>query len=450
MLPVLSRHCGFFIIILVALYLSLTTSACQHSAGAAPIDITGKAQPRSEVPSNIFTCWPDSSHQIRPCTQEDWIAQGQSFRLTEEFEVEAPLARRVRFWKKIYGAAESHQWLLHDRDHPEIIYEVLSFPGKKPLHGLSRAEKRHINQRRAYYRQLLSRLPKMSAVQLQNDPAARRIKIMFSHLTAGNKYQKARQSIRLQRGQKDYIERGLHMASPYWNAIEAEFSKAGVPVELARLAFVESSFNLKAYSKVGAAGVYQLMRFIAKKEMTVTSTIDERKDPIKSARVAARMLAQNYRMLGSWPLAVTAYNHGPYGMKRAIKKIGSDQLSDLIKAYSGRGFGFASKNFYACYLAMLSTLQQAAILFPPIADQGPLQFRKIQVKKSTRIRSFAKQQGVAAAELLALNPDLRRDFVKRNLRLPARYQIKIPLPQPDQRTAEQGDFLHRIQLSLPN
>ena len=60
---------------------------------------------------------------------------------------------------------------------------------------------------------------------------------------------------------------------------------------------------------------------------------DERLDVIKATRAAARILRQNYRMLGSWPLALTAYNYGPYGLKRAVEHAGTHDLIALIDTY---------------------------------------------------------------------------------------------------------------------
>ena len=76
-------------------------------------------------------------------------------------------------------------------------------------------------------------------------------------------------------------------------------------------------------------------------------------DVLKSTRAAAKLLKRNYRLLKSWPLAVTGYNHGAYGVKRAVKKVGSRDLVDLIENYDKHSWGFASKNFYAELIAMI-------------------------------------------------------------------------------------------------
>jgi hypothetical protein len=82
----------------------------------------------------------------------------------------------------------------------------------------------------------------------------------------------------------------------------------------------------------------------------VSGRVDERLDPVKSAQAAAKLLRENYSKLGSWPLALTAYNHGRGGMLRAKAEHGSD-LTTIISDYRGPVFGYASMNFYAEFLA---------------------------------------------------------------------------------------------------
>jgi membrane-bound lytic murein transglycosylase D len=113
-------------------------------------------------------------------------------------------------------------------------------------------------------------------------------------------------------------------------------------------------FNTKAHSSAGAAGVWQLMPATAREfGLRVKRGKDDRLDILKATRAAAKLLARNHRMLKSWPLAVTGYNHGAYGVKRAIRKVGSRKLEDLIEHYEKRSWGFASKNFYAEFVAMI-------------------------------------------------------------------------------------------------
>src|SRR5207237_2254993 len=123
---------------------------------------------------------------------------------------------------------------------------------------------------------------------------------------------------------------------------------------LPRLPLSESCFNLHAYPKVGAAGIWQFMPATGRHFMRVDNLVDERRDPIASTRAAAQFLDRVHDMLGSWPLAITAYNHGPDGMARAVDEVGSSDIGRIVREYQGRAFGFASRNFYAELLDSLA------------------------------------------------------------------------------------------------
>ena len=156
----------------------------------------------------------------------------------------------------------------------------------------------------------------------------------------------ATQRIRFQLGQADRFKEGLIRSSSWQTHIAETFANQGLPPELAVLPHVESSFNAAAYSKVGAAGLWQFMRSTGRRYMRVDDAVDERLDPYRSTEAAAQLLAYNYRVLGSWPLALTAYNHGAAGMRRARETVGTDDFVKINRTYNSRTFGFASRNFF--------------------------------------------------------------------------------------------------------
>ena len=113
----------------------------------------------------------------------------------------------------------------------------------------------------------------------------------------------------------------MQISGQYMIFLKKIFKKYDLPEELIVLPHVESSFNYKAYSSAGAAGIWQFTRGTGKQYLKISYEVDERLDPILSTEAAAKLLKRNYEVLGSWPLAITAYNHGAYGMKRAVKKL---------------------------------------------------------------------------------------------------------------------------------
>ena len=85
--------------------------------------------------------------------------------------------------------------------------------------------------------------------------------------------------------------------------------------------------------------------------MRVDHIVDERLDPYRASVAAARLLEQNYRVTGTWPLAITAYNHGASGMRRAAQQLGTKDIARIVREYRSPSFGFASRNFYVEFLA---------------------------------------------------------------------------------------------------
>jgi len=131
-----------------------------------------------------------------------------------------------------------------------------------------------------------------------------------------------------------------------------------VPEELVALPLIESSFDNRARSHAKAAGLWQFLRSTARRfGLSVRGKQDERYDPVRSTAAAARMLKHHHEELGSWPLAITAYNHGLGGIKRAVQTLGTQDIGRIVAEYQGRRFGFASRNFYAEFLAAMELME---------------------------------------------------------------------------------------------
>jgi membrane-bound lytic murein transglycosylase D len=98
------------------------------------------------------------------------------------------------------------------------------------------------------------------------------------------------------------------------------FAAEKLPPELAWLAEVESGFNPRARSPVGAVGLYQLMPATARSLGLAVAPVDERLDPAKNAAAAARYLRQLHGRFKDWPLALAAYNCGEGRLQAALTK----------------------------------------------------------------------------------------------------------------------------------
>jgi membrane-bound lytic murein transglycosylase D len=160
--------------------------------------------------------------------------------------------------------------------------------------------------------------------------------------------------------------------------------------------------------------------------MRIDEAIDERRDPILSTVAAARYLKENYDALGNWPLAITAYNHGHAGMARAVAQVGSTDLVDIIRSYKGRTFGFASRNFYAEFLAALEVERDAQRYYGPLKVQQRAVTRRVTVPDFVSLGNLAAAAGTPAAELADLNPAFSRRVVSGELRVPKGYRLVVP------------------------
>lgn len=365
------------------------------------------------------------------CSKAAFARDDRGSKINDNFEVPQGIARRFNFWRRIYSIWSKEQYLLHVAEYPEVI--IAAFDGTHLSNSLSpeaREErvKKTIDQEKAKFRKLLLAMHQLSDDEDRFTPAMQRIADQMRHINDKDKFKVAAENMRIQRGQREFIEKGLAVAPKYLPAIEREFIKHEIPVEISRLTFVESSFNLQAVSKVGASGVFQIMPKTGRQYLKIANGIDERNDPIKAASAACKLLKLNYKLTESWPLAITAYNHGVGGIRRAIQATGSNDLITLINEYDGPGFGFASKNFYAGFLGLLATLNDSDRLFPNVKKSPELIFDTVRLKNATSISMLRKRHNISLLAFVELNPDISRSLIRADAMLPAGYVLKIPRP----------------------
>ena len=214
--------------------------------------------------------------------------------------------------------------------------------------------------------------------------------------------------IKVQRGISERFAAGVRRSGRYMEHMRKIFSARGLPVELAYLPLVESSFRNDARSFRGAVGMWQFMPGTGRRYMRVTRLVDERRDPMEATRAAARLLQENYRELRTWPLAVTAYNHGRAGMKRAVRQVGTRDIVTIIRRYRSRTFKFASKNFYAEFLAAVHVMRGLDRHLPHVRFDQLVHLDEISLTRRVAVSSLLRHGRVSRAELLKWNPALSR------------------------------------------
>jgi membrane-bound lytic murein transglycosylase D len=326
----------------------------------------------------------------------------------------------VSFWERVYSQYSTSQAIVHDGIDLRIIYDVIDLvpldaPGARTINRkrMKRAKKR--------YQGILKRLA--SNPSLNND-TCQRVASLFGPDATAKTFYKARHRIRCQIGQKDRFIKGIKRSGAYIDQIRRIFRSNGLPEDLAFLPHVESSFNLKAYSKFGAAGIWQFTRSTGKRFMKVGYALDERRDPILASHAAAKLLKENYNVLGSWPLAITAYNHGQAGMKRAKLKIGD--YPAIFKSYTSRTFKFASRNFYSEFLAARRVASNHQAYFGPVPLDQPTPYQSITLAGFVPFDELCEHFKISPDRLKRMNPALRDPVIKGQKFVPKNYMLRLP------------------------
>ena len=346
-----------------------------------------------------------------------WSA-AQADPATKPFPLYPVIQKNVKFWEKIYSVYSTSEAVVHDQYDLAKIYEVVAINDFR-LYGMTGKNGKTIKKVKRKYRAILNRLAKGAKPRTKTE---RRVASMVKNHSS-SQLRRAAGNIRVQIGQKERYKDGVIRSKRIIHTIKKIFTAQGLPADLAYLPHVESSFNLNAYSKHGAAGIWQFTRSTGKNYLRIDMVIDERLDPVKSSRAAALFLKKNYNDLKQWPLAITAYNYGPSGMRRAVAKHGSYQK--IFSKYNQGLFKFASRNFYSEFLAAVQVAKRLE------------KNKALQQKKRVRTRTVVLRGFVNAAELCRYlnislftlkqyNPSLLHSVMTEQKYIPKHFRLVLP------------------------
>jgi len=331
----------------------------------------------------------------------------------------AELEPDIAFWRRVYTEVTTEGGLLHDQDDLGVVYEVMKLPS-----DLSQKQRqKRIEDAKKKYSRILDRLA-AGATDLSEEE--QRVLDLWPKGTRRSRFEEAAEGVRFQLGQSDRFREGIVRSGAWREHIAATFKKMGLPTELAALPHVESSFNTYAYSKVGAAGMWQFMRGTGRRFLRIDAAVDERLDPYRSTEAAARFLEQNYIVLGSWPLALTAYNHGPGGMKRAQEQLGTSDIVTVVRKYNSRSFGFASRNFYVAFLAALEIDSDPDKFFGQIRRNANDTSLVLEVPAFVPASRLATVLELDRDELRRLNPSLLPSVWRGARHVPRGFELRVP------------------------
>jgi len=359
-----------------------------------------------------------------------WLASGLAICVLALAALPAPAAespvprppgleRDVQFWIHVYTEVSTNGGFLHDDRNLGVVYEKMQFaPNLSP-----REREKQVQAARDKYTAALKRIASASGPLSDDD---QRIRDMWGAEGNPARLLLAIDSIRFQLGQSDRFREGLVRSGAWASHIAEVFANQGLPAELAVLPHVESSFNAAAYSKVGAAGLWQFMRSTGRRYMRIDGAIDDRLDPFRSTEAAAQLLSYNYRLLGTWPLALTAYNHGAAGMRRARDALGTDDIETIVRNYKSPTFGFASRNFYVSFLAALEIDRNPEKYFSNIEPLPEAKFTEISTPSFVPIGALERILKVERSALRALNPALLPAVWNGQRHVPKGYRLRLP------------------------
>ena len=349
-------------------------------------------------------------YSLREPQSETWtmpsLGQQNSLGYDENtFVTPESLKPEVDFWIKIYTQYSTQQGVFHySGDTEQVLGEI----DLSPVYA-------HAN-----WSMIRKEKESELIIRRQKRLIAQKFKI------------KDTKKIRLQMGLKDRMQDAIRISGLYLPMMEKVFKEKNLPLELTRVVFVESSFNIRAGSKVGASGLWQIMPLVSKKFKYISEAQDLRNHPVYATQLAARIFKENYQILKSWPLAITAYNHGVGSLRKLTKKYHSNDISFLIENVSAKkSFGFASRSFYATYLAALYVERNANLYFPePIYKESE---RQISYFKLTKKLSYEKLLAVFDGDQQKLkdyNPHIKSKFLKNGRIIPAQVIVNIPKSAP--------------------
>ncbi len=357
------------------------------------------------------------------------------------FTPDPAMQARVQFWKDIYTKFNSDQGVLHDSRYVNAVYESIDFSDITAQTELTTLQREKLRRKRVddKKKEIADRLKRLDTLKDASALTGEDLRYweMYQKVDEPNKYFEAAQRgrLRFQLGQRDQFITGIYQSGRYLKQMEEIFRQEGVPIEITRLPFVESSFNLRARSRVGASGIWQFMRSTGRLYMRLDQSADERNDPLRATRAAARKMRDNYNMLGNWPLAITAYNHGPAGVRRLTEAMGTKDLVELTDVRKGR-FGFASANFYASFLAALEVEANAEKHFGPLEVLPELRGAEIKLVRNMQLKELSKWFSGDLALAKQLNPHVVENVWSGRMPLTRKHILRVPLTQEEQARAE--------------
>jgi membrane-bound lytic murein transglycosylase D len=331
----------------------------------------------------------------------------------------AELEPAVQFWTRVYTEVDTKSGFIHDSLRMNIVYQTVRFPDDS-----ARERRRRVERATESIRTILTKLADGARQNLSNEEE--RVLKLFPEGTSNAELRAAAERLRFQLGQSDRFREGLVRSGTWKPYIHEVLAKSGLPPELAALPHVESSFDPTAYSKVGAAGLWQFMRSTGVRYMRIDHIVDARRDPFFATDGAARLLADNHSVIQSWPLALTAYNHGLASMRRAVQQQKTTDIATIVAKYQSRSFGFASRNFYTAFLAALEIDSDPERYFPNLKINPSHDTATLTMPAFMTVDTLADALNLRKITLRELNAALTDIVWSGDKYVPQGFELRVP------------------------
>ncbi len=231
----------------------------------------------------------------------------------------------------------------------------------------------------------------------------------------------------LMKNRRETIIRWLDRPDTYFPMIEQILAEEGVPDELKYLAVVESGLNPRIRSRASAVGMWQFIASTGRAMgLRIDEYVDERMDPVKATRAAARHLNQLYEYYGrDWQVALSGYNCSPRCVLRAISRAGGTRKNPPSYWQIRRHLPSETQRYIPMFIAYALIMSNPAEFGLPAVSNGPeFTYDEVKVSGMLRLETIASMVGTTTEHIQELNPELRRGILPPD-RTP--YTLRIPV-----------------------
>ncbi|HXW52558.1 MAG TPA: transglycosylase SLT domain-containing protein, partial [Myxococcota bacterium] len=233
--------------------------------------------------------------------------------------------------------------------------------------------------------------------------------------------------LRNQNGLRGQFEYGLRVSGRYADDMKAVLRSQGLPDDLLAMVFVESLFYMSATSHAGASGPWGFVKETALNSgINVNKFADERLDPVMSTWAAARYINKAKAGLSEWPLIITSYNYGYAGTKRAVTNLGTTDFSVILDNHDSPLLGYASKNYYAEFLAARDIMLNQKKHFPELEKELAWKYRTVEVLRPVAATDLFQFEAISKDTFIKLNPSLTKYTVAGHEVIPPNYVLRVP------------------------